>query len=212
MHRHAIAFTTFFGGAFFATIFLFKTDPDEFVALDTMATRVVAPFQSFTPSEFFIALTTLGSATGIILVTLLIAFFLRSQKMLVLRLVTALLASGLSVMIGKLLIARVRPDGLPWLIQLHTYSFPSGHTASATVLYGFCITLFYYRVRNATLRHLLILGSLFLILGVGMSRIVLAVHYGSDVLGGLFLGGCSLSLVFVYPLTRSERLYLKKST
>lgn len=202
----------FFGGAFFATIFLLKTDPDDFVALDTLATRVVAPFQSYTPSEFFIALTTLGSVTGIVLGTLLVAFFLRSQKMLVFRLVTALLASGLSVMVGKLLIARVRPDGLPWLTQLHTYSFPSGHTASAMVLYGFCIILFYHRVRNVLLRNVLIAGCLFLIMGIGMSRIVLAVHYGSDVLGGLFLGGCSVSLVFIYPLTRRERLYLRKGT
>ena len=211
MHRHAIALTTFFAGAFFATIFLFKTDPDDFVALDTLATRIVAPFQAFTPSEFFIALTTLGSATGIALVTVLTAFFLRSQKMLILRLITALLASGLSVMVGKLLIARVRPDGLPWLTQLHTYSFPSGHTASATVLYGFLLVLCYRKVRNVAYKNFLILAGLLLIIGIGMSRIVLAVHYGSDVLGGLFLGGCSVSLVFVYPLTRRERQYLTKS-
>jgi undecaprenyl-diphosphatase len=209
MHRHAIATTLFFGGAFFATIFLFKTDPDDFIALDALAAHIVAPFQSLTPSEFFIALTTLGSGAGIALVTFLIAFFLRSQKMLILRLVTVLLASGLSVMVGKILIARVRPDGLPWLTQMHTYSFPSGHTASATVLYGFCIVLLYHRIRNVLLRNILIAGFALLIVGIGMSRIVLAVHYGSDVLGGFFLGGCALSLVFIYPLTRKERQYLK---
>ena len=212
MNRYAFLAATFSGGAFFATLFLFKTDPDDFVALDTFASNAVAPFQSFAPSEFFIAVTTLGSGMGIVLVTILISFFLRSQRMLILRLVTALLASGLGVRVGKMLIARVRPDGLPWLTQLHTYSFPSGHTAFATVLYGFIALVLYHRVRNTFWRNILILGSLLLIGLIGMSRIVLAVHYGSDVLGGLFLGGCSLSLVFLYPLTHTERNYFKKRT
>ncbi len=208
MHKQAFALTTFFGGAFCATILLFKSDPDDFVTLDTVAANVVKPFQAFTPSEFFIALTTLGSVTGIALVTLLVALYIRKERMLVLRLVTALLASGLSVSIGKMLIARVRPDGLPWLTQLHTYSFPSGHTASATVLYGFIAFLIYRRVQDTFSRNLYIALALLTIVLIGMSRIVLAVHYGSDVLGGFFLGGCSLSLVFVYPLTRRERDYL----
>jgi undecaprenyl-diphosphatase len=209
MHRSAFISTMFFGGAFLATVLLFKTDPDDFIALDSLASRIVAPFQSLAPSEFFIALTTLGSATGISLLFVLVAFLLRTERMLVLRLLAALLVSGLSVIAGKLLIARIRPDGLPWLTQTHSYSFPSGHTASATVLYGFIIVLIYYRMKRGLVRIALLAGCVAVIGGIGMSRIVLAVHYGSDVLAGFFLGAASLSLLWVYPFTKKEYAYLK---
>lgn len=210
MHTKALLLTSFFGAAFFSTVLLFKSDPDDFVALDALSRHAVLPFQSFTPSEFFIALTTLGGATGIMLVAIGVAVLLRRERMLILRLSFALIASGLSVMAGKMLIARVRPDGLPWLTQMHSYSFPSGHTASSTVLYGFIALLLYCRVRNPLVRNSVIALLLVLIASIGISRIVLAVHYGSDVLAGFFLGGCSLSLMFVYPLTPKERIYLGK--
>ena len=209
MHRRAIALSAFFGGAFLGTVLLFKTDPDDFVSLDSVASRVVAPFQTFTPSEFFIAVTTLGGTLGIALVTLLVIFHIRTQKTLGARLLFASLASGLSVYAGKELIARVRPSGLPWLTQLHSYSFPSGHTAATTTLYGFIALLVYFRVRNTVLRNALLALLVLVVLGVGMSRVVLEAHYGSDVLAGFFLGAFSLSLFFCYPLTRKEKAYLK---
>lgn len=210
MHKIAMASSAFCAGAFLATVFLFKTDPDDFLALDTLSSRVVAPFQSFTPSEFFIAITTLGSVFGVVLITLLVVFLMRSQRTLIARLIFASLASGLSVYAGKELIARVRPDGLPWLTQLHSYSFPSGHTAAATTLYGFIGIIVYFRMKRSLMRTVLLVLLASLVLAIGISRIVLSAHYGSDVLAGFFLGGLSLSLFFNYPLTRKERLYLKR--
>lgn len=210
MHRVALASSAFFGGAFCATVFLFKSDPDDFLALDTLSSQIVAPLQTFTPSEFFIAITTLGSGVGVALITALVVFLLRSQKTLVIRLLFASLASGLSVYAGKELIARVRPSSLPWLAELHSYSFPSGHTAAVTTLYGFIGIIVYFKLKHVLLRNAIVAFLLFLVLLVGISRIVLSAHFGSDVLAGFFLGGLALSLFFIYPLTRTERVYFKR--
>ena len=121
MNRIAVLAAAFCGGAFGATLVLFKIDPDDFVALDSLATKVVAPFQFFTPSEFFIALTTLGGLPAVALTCVLVAVFLRSEKKLLVRLILALGTSGLLVMLVKNSIGRIRPDGLPWLAQLHSY-------------------------------------------------------------------------------------------
>ena len=67
------------------------------------------------------------------------------------------------------------------------YSFPSGHSMTAIVLYGLLAYVAYKLVPSSvnwmTTTVLLTIGTL-----VGMSRLVLGVHYFSDVLGGWIVG------------------------
>lgn len=60
------------------------------------------------------------------------------------------------------------------------YSFPSGHTQNASVLGG----SFSYQLKK---RRATVLFALYALL-VGFSRLVLGVHYPTDVLGGLIIG------------------------
>ena len=99
----------------------------------------------------------------------------------------------------KDIIGRVRPmaDRLPAYINESGQSFPSGHSAFATIFFG-CLFLFYVaQMRSQTQR--IILGvacgvGLFLVM---FSRVYIGVHYPSDTLGGFLL---SLSwLAFTYP-------------
>ena len=86
----------------------------------------------------------------------------------------------------KQLFQRQRPDLLR-LIEIGGYSFPSGHSMSSVVFYGFLI---YLSIRY--LKHwskYCITGVLgLLIIAIGFSRIYLGVHYASDVLGGFIIG------------------------
>ena len=69
------------------------------------------------------------------------------------------------------------------------FSMPSGHTAAAFVMAGL-ISHFY--IEFSVIAYCW--ASL-----IGMSRVVLGVHYPSDILAGALLGSCSvfLSLIFI---------------
>lgn len=73
------------------------------------------------------------------------------------------------------------------------YSFPSGHTTHATVLWGYFFYLFNETIRNRVLRNSLYAFASMLIILIGLSRIYLEVHWLLDVIGGLTLGMMILS-------------------
>ncbi|HHH72373.1 MAG TPA: phosphatase PAP2 family protein, partial [Sulfuricurvum sp.] len=87
----------------------------------------------------------------------------------------------------KLWFARPRPDVFTPLIAVHTFSFPSGHTAAAVSLYGFLAFVLW----RADKKPLAVLSLLWVFL-VALSRVYLGVHYPSDVLGALTFGGAWL--------------------
>jgi membrane-associated phospholipid phosphatase len=202
MRRFPLAILAVSGGVFLALVALMQFDPDDFVRLDTLATAFAHPLQILPWVEFFIAITTLGSATGVIAIAFLVVVVVRKESSLILRLVIMLIGESVSVQIVKSLIGRVRPDALPWIGSLHSFSFPSGHAASAMALFGFIAVVGYRRLHERSTRSALIFLCALAILAVGASRIVLAAHYFSDVLAGYLLGTFWLALVFVLPLPR----------
>jgi undecaprenyl-diphosphatase len=114
----------------------------------------------------------------------------------------ALLATGgfLSVQILKILFQRQRPS-TPLIPNVIDYSFPSGHSASSLI---FCAALAYYLWYSRFPRSMRIIG-ISLLFGltslVGLSRIVLTVHYPTDVAAG-FCIGMSWLIVWYYNIHR----------
>jgi len=91
----------------------------------------------------------------------------------------------------KLLFARPRPDVFPPLVVEHSYSFPSGHTMSATAVYGLWALLLWQRRRYGWA----VAAGLWVPL-VALSRVYLGAHYPSDVLASLALGTIWLVIVW----------------
>lgn len=93
----------------------------------------------------------------------------------------------------KLLVERERPTlglGLD-------PSFPSGHTAFATSVFG------YLAVVEFRARHWFIAGfAAGVVIAMGPSRVLLGVHWASDVVAGYFIG--ATWLVFVLRLARRQ--------
>jgi membrane-associated phospholipid phosphatase len=87
-----------------------------------------------------------------------------------------------------LLIHRARPT-VPQLDHAPpTSSFPSGHTAAATCLYGaIAVLVVAYGARRGW-RILAIAIAVLVPVAVALSRIYRGMHYPTDVLGGLILG------------------------
>lgn len=88
----------------------------------------------------------------------------------------------------KHLFSRPRPHFENPILTLTTYSFPSGHTMMATVLYGTLSVFVVSRVPVWRWRLLAIFIALFMIALVGFSRIYLGAHYLSDVLAAVAEG------------------------
>jgi membrane-associated phospholipid phosphatase len=82
----------------------------------------------------------------------------------------------------KLLFERARPQWNDPLLSLSSYSFPSGHTAGATALYGLLAAYAFSRTSSLTGRAAAVSGALAMVALVALSRMVLGVHYLSDVL------------------------------
>jgi undecaprenyl-diphosphatase len=87
----------------------------------------------------------------------------------------------------KDLLARPRPTLLNPVDHAAGYSFPSGHAAGAAAVYGALVVLVLPRaIRWA--RALLLAAGTSLICAVAASRVLLGVHYPSDVAAGAALG------------------------
>jgi membrane-associated phospholipid phosphatase len=70
-----------------------------------------------------------------------------------------------------------------------TSSFPSGHTAATIALWGALAVLANERARSAVVRNLFLVLAFVMPLLVASSRLYRGMHFLSDVLGGVLLGG-----------------------
>jgi undecaprenyl-diphosphatase len=95
------------------------------------------------------------------------------------------LSGRLFVNLLKLWIARPRPDADLHLVGTRTDSFPSGHAASAILVW---VTLALLIPRTARGRRPALLAAALLAIAVGLSRPMLGVHYPSDVIAGWSVG------------------------
>ena len=85
------------------------------------------------------------------------------------------------------------------------YSFPSGHAMGSVCFYGVLGGLLSTRIKRKSLRVLVWLATATLILGIGLSRIYLGVHYFTDVVAGYCAAGVWVStLLFVARIRHRE--------
>ena len=94
------------------------------------------------------------------------------------------LVGRLLVELQKYQLGRVRPDEHPHLVNVYNLSFPSGHSANAMMVYvAMALMLVEGDRRNLWLGAALVLSTL-----IGLSRMMLGVHWPSDVLAGWSFG------------------------
>jgi membrane-associated phospholipid phosphatase len=127
----------------------------------------------FTNLNSVAAMCVFGAALG--------AYFWRRKEDGWLRLAALAIPGGMVLnVLLKFAFERARPVFSDPLLTLATYSFPSGHTAAATVFYGIVAA---YLSRHGE-RAGIVAAALMVAL-VGLSRMYLGLHFFSDVLAAI---------------------------
>lgn len=100
----------------------------------------------------------------------------------------------------KYSIARARPDLEPHLVVVRTSSFPSGHATSSMI---FFLTIALALTARTRWHRVAAGAAVVLSLVIGTSRVMLGVHWPSDVVGGWAFG----ALWVLVSLRLTERLF-----
>ena len=141
-------------------------------------------------------ITCLASGKFVALLCILFLLFMENKKVDIVIIINMLI---MWVLIGTLkrIFKRNRPNINP-LVEEEGYSYPSGHTMTATIFYGFLIFLII--ISNITIPLKIILTSLFvlLVLLMGYTRVYLGVHFLSDVIGAILFGSSYLLLYIFF--------------
>jgi membrane-associated phospholipid phosphatase len=107
----------------------------------------------------------------------------------------AILGSEITTWSGKFALNRVRPEFL-YDVTASSPSFPSGHAANSLAVYGM-IAYVIARDLGPTRALHIYYWTLAAVLLIALSRVMLHVHYPSDVLAGLLVGTFWLLLAVV---------------
>lgn len=112
--------------------------------------------------------------------------------------------AGMLLNVGlKNLFQRARPAIDDPLVQLATYSFPSGHAVASTVFWGMACALVFAHTQSQRWRTLAAVVAVCMVLVVTFSRVYLGAHYPTDVIAGVAIG--TMCVVLFLRFTRPGR-------
>ena len=128
-----------------------------------------------------------------------------NRKRLVAFLVVTSLGGGLVDTIVKIVVDRPRPVVDHPVQEAFGKSFPSGHAMSSVVCYGALLLVLLPAFRTRRARHIAVAVTVAICLAIGSSRLLLGVHFLSDVLGGYVLGlAWLIGAVAIFEIWRKE--------
>jgi undecaprenyl-diphosphatase len=131
--------------------------------------------------------TALGEPTVLVGAGFLVAGWLwwNGRARFALMLLAVILVGRGITEVEKLAVARPRPELEPHLAIVRTWSFPSGHATSSMIFY---LTLALALGAGKPWQRIAAAAAVLLSLLIGVSRVMLGVHWPSDVVGGWAFG------------------------
>lgn len=197
----------FAAAAAFAVIAFAVQTKDPILARDLQVLVYLHTHGNPAFAAFTLALSDLHALPGMAAATLLLAFVMARKKRW--HWVWALgiaMIGGMLLNLGlKMAFSRARPSWDDPLITLASNSFPSGHTAGATLFYGFVAVYLVAHVESLGWRVVAVVATALMVALVAFSRMYLGVHYPSDVLAAMSASSAWLMVSFGIV-----RLYLKR--
>jgi undecaprenyl-diphosphatase len=122
----------------------------------------------------------------------------RQQQRYAAAVLTVMLIGRGLAQVQKYAIMRFRPEDEIHLVPVSTPSFPSGHATSSMIVYLTLALVF----ASHRWKWPAVVGALILSICVGLSRVMLGVHWPTDVIGGWAFG----LLWVILALPQAERL------
>ena len=135
--------------------------------------------------------------TGMVLLTALWLVWKARRRAALIIIVVPILA-GVTNSVLKEAFARARPDIVPHLDNIGNLAYPSGHAANAVAF--FLLAALILATKRPVLWRSVAVSAAILI---GTSRVLLGVHWPSDVLGG-WLWGAACALIGWWAVTRAQ--------
>jgi membrane-associated phospholipid phosphatase len=153
------------------------------------------------------AVTEFGSSEwiGVVLFLLVLFFVWKRWWPSLVTLIVAVPGGMLLNELVKVLVHRHRPFVDGPFVDWSGYSFASGHTIGATLLYGQLLLFVLPALKARQWRVLTVCSAALLIALVGFTRIALGAHFLTDVLAGILFGilWLAICLFASKPLRRS---------
>jgi membrane-associated phospholipid phosphatase len=153
------------------------------------------------------AFTEFGSSEwiGVVLFSLVLFFVWKRLWPSLVTLIVAVPGGMLLNELVKVLVHRHRPFVDGPFVDWSGYSFASGHTIGATLLYGQLALFILPMIKGRRWRTLTVSSAALLIALVGFSRIALGAHFLTDVLAAIFFGIIWLAFCLIAgkPMRRS---------
>lgn len=173
---------------------VFAPDQAVYAALQSLRTPWL--------DQVMTAITELGDTPVVIAIAVVVALWLIRERAWH-TLTYWLMAIGGGSLINsaiKLGLHRVRPGDMHY-DGVSVFSFPSGHSTTNAVLYGFLIIIMSRKL--PFLARIPVVITLVLLVGlIAFSRLYLGAHWLSDVAGGLFFGSGWLALLGLFYMWR----------
>jgi len=160
------------------------------VSFDDNVSRWVADTVPGWIEQLARVVTWLGGAigAGIVTAVALVVLWRANRRADLVFLAAAVAGITVLVPVLKAVYERARPDLGSAIPLPHSYSFPSGHAATALVLYGALGILLAERASSRLRAAGWLVGAALLALAIGTSRVLLNVHFVSDVAAGFAVG------------------------
>jgi undecaprenyl-diphosphatase len=178
---------------------------DHWVLLQAQAWRAAHPWLT----EVMRDLSGIGSTVTLTLVTVVTVgyLWLVATHRAAWLVATSVISGAALMSLMKIAFGRLRPDLAQAAIMVPGLSFPSGHSSMAAIVFltlGTLIASTRTRLRERS--YILAVASLLALL-VGVSRMMLGVHWATDVLGGWAFGvGWAMAwLLLVGAVMRTHR-------
>ncbi len=180
----------------------------ETLIRDEQVLRTVNSFSSPMLDLVSVGFTQLGGVIGVFVLTLGIVLLLGVRRK---RKSAAILAIGVTgaVLINvflKTLFQRDRPELWERIVTENSYSFPSGHAMASSAL-ALSLILVFWPTRW---RWPVLIGSLLYMIGIGLTRLYLGVHYPTDIIAGWIVSAGWVALLMLIVRYRVRLSHIVK--